>query len=143
MTSDLTFKTLNTVHKLVLKVSGGRLGGNLLHMPVVELTTTGRKSGQPRTVMLTSPLQEGQTIVIVASKNGDDNHPAWFLNIREDPDVKVAMNGESPRRYHARIPEGEERARLWQRVITDHDNYAGYQNKTNREIPLVLLEPAV
>src|SRR5438309_10685712 len=140
MTSDLTFKTLNTVHKLVLKVSGGRLGGNLLHMPVLELTTTGRKSGQPRTVMLTSPVQEGDTFVIVASRGGDDQHPAWFLNLRDNPDVEVTTR-EGKRRMRARVASPEERARLWPLVTADHKNYAGYQTKTKREIPLVLLEP--
>ena len=142
MPSDLIFKTLNTVHKAVLKASGGRLGGNLLHMPVLELTTIGRKSGQPRTVMLTSPLQEGQTYVVVASRGGDPQHPAWFVNLRDNPDVEVALPGQPKRRFRASIAEGEERARLWARVIAEHDNYAGYQTKTEREIPLVLLTPA-
>jgi deazaflavin-dependent oxidoreductase (nitroreductase family) len=143
MPSDLIFKTLNTVHKAVLKASGGRVGGNLLHMPVLELTTIGRKSGQPRTVMLTSPLQEGQTYVIVASRGGDPQHPAWFVNLRDNPDVEVALAGQPKRRFRARVAEGEERTRLWGRVIAAHDNYAGYQTKTDREIPIVLLDPAV
>ncbi len=77
MPTDLTLKTMNTVHRLLLKASGGRLGWNLSRMPALELTTTGRKSGQPRSVMLTSPYQDGTTIVVVASRGGDDTHPAW------------------------------------------------------------------
>jgi deazaflavin-dependent oxidoreductase (nitroreductase family) len=111
-------------------------------MPVLELTTTGRKSGQRRSVMLTSPLQEGATIVVVASRGGDDQHPAWLLNVRADPDVEVAMKGEPKRPMVARVANAEERARLWPLVTADHKNYAGYQTKTDREIPLVLLEPA-
>ena len=141
MPSDLVFKTLNAVHKGVHKLSGGRLGGNLLHMPVLELTTTGRKTGQPRSVMLTSPLQEGQTFIVVASKGGHDKHPAWLLNLRDNPDVEVAVNGEPKRRYRATIADADQRARLWPRVIEEHKNYAGYQTKTKREIPLVLLDP--
>jgi deazaflavin-dependent oxidoreductase (nitroreductase family) len=85
MPSDFTLKTMNTVHRAMLKISGGRLGWNASRMPVLELTTTGRKSGEPRSVMLTSPVQEGSTVVIVASRGGDDHHPAWFLNLRDNP----------------------------------------------------------
>ena len=81
MPSDLTLKVMNTMHRGVLKLSGGRLGWEAGNMPVVELTTTGRRSGEPRTVMLTSPIQEGDTIVVVASRGGDDQNPAWFLNL--------------------------------------------------------------
>jgi deazaflavin-dependent oxidoreductase (nitroreductase family) len=109
---------------------------------VLELTTMGRKSGQPRSVMLTSPLQEGSTIVVVAPRGGDDQHPSWLLNVRDDPDVEVTK-GEPKRRMVARIANAEERARLWPLVTADHKNYAGYQTKTDREIPLVLLEPTV
>lgn len=133
-------KTMNLLHRGVLKVSFGRLGWDAGDMPVIELTTTGRKSGQPRSVMLTSPVQEGDTIVVVASRGGDDQHPAWFLNLRDNPDVEVATRGET-RPMHARVASAEERARLWPLVIADHKNYAGYQTKTDREIPLVLLDP--
>jgi deazaflavin-dependent oxidoreductase (nitroreductase family) len=143
MPNDLTLKTMNVVHRILLKASGGRVGWNLSNMPALELTTTGRKSGQPRSVMLTSPVQEGTTIVVVASRGGDDHHPAWFLNLRDNPQVEVSMNGQPRRRMTAHVATPEERARLWPRVIADHKNYAGYQTKTEREIPLVLLEPVV
>jgi deazaflavin-dependent oxidoreductase (nitroreductase family) len=110
-------------------------------MPALELTTTGRKSGQPRTVMLTSPLQEGDAIVVVASRGGDDQHPAWFLNLRDDPEVQVRFQGEPTRTMRARVADAEERARMWPIVTERYDNYAGYQRKTEREIPLVVLEP--
>ncbi|MCW2706885.1 MAG: nitroreductase [Frankiales bacterium] len=142
MPSDLQMKTMNGVHRVALRLTGGRFGWNLLGMPVVELTTTGRKSGQPRAVMLTSPLQEGSTFVVVASRGGDDNPPAWLLNIEASGDVQVATNGEEPQPYHARVATAEERARMWPRLTADHKNYAGYQKKTSREIPLVLLTPA-
>jgi deazaflavin-dependent oxidoreductase (nitroreductase family) len=141
MPSDLQLKTMNTIHRAVLKLSGGRLGWETQNMPVLELTTVGRKSGQPRSTMLTSPLQEGTTTVIVASRGGDDRHPAWFLNLRANPEVEVAMKGRPKRRMKARVADPEERARLWPLVSADHKNYAGYQTKTQREIPLVLLEP--
>jgi len=141
MPSDLTLKAMNAVHKAVLTVTFGKVGRNLLGMPAFELTTIGRKSGQPRRVMLTSPYQEGDTIAIVASRGGDDEHPAWFLNLRDNPEVEVTHPGQPPQKMTARVADATERARLWPLITEDHDNYAGYQRKTEREIPVVLLEP--
>lgn len=142
MPSDFALKAMNSVHRVLLTVTGGRVGRNLLGMPVLELVTTGRKSGQARAVMLTAPVVEGDTIVIVASRGGDDTHPAWFLNLRDDPDVKVGLDGKDPTPYAAEIADAETRARLWPKITADHKNYAGYQEKTDREIPVVLLHPA-
>jgi deazaflavin-dependent oxidoreductase (nitroreductase family) len=139
--SDLGLKAMNSVHRLVLSATGGRLGWSASGMPVLELTTTGRRSGQPRTTMLTSPYQEGSTIVIVASRGGDDHHPAWYLNRRDKPEVTVSVGGKPAQPMRAEIAGPEERARLWPLVTADHRNYAGYQRKTTREIPLVLLHP--
>jgi deazaflavin-dependent oxidoreductase (nitroreductase family) len=132
---------MNAVHRGLLKVSGGRVGWHLAKMPVVELTTTGRRSGLRRSVMLTSPMQEGDAIVVVASRGGDDRHPAWFLNLRDNPDVEVAMNGNPKRPMRARVATPEERARMWPLIASDFKNYGDYQTKTDREIPLVLIEP--
>jgi deazaflavin-dependent oxidoreductase (nitroreductase family) len=111
-------------------------------MPVVELTTIGRKSGQRRTTMLTSPYQEGSTIVIVASRGGDDHHPAWFLNLRDNPKVTMKVGPSPPQSAVAEVAGPAERARLWPIIVGSHRNYAGYQHKTDREIPLILLRPA-
>jgi len=92
-------------------------------------------------VMLTSPVQEGSTIVVVASRGGDDEHPAWFLNLRDNPDVEVSLKGKPKQRMRARVATAEERARLWPQVTKKYKGYAGYQTKTQREIPLVLLDP--
>ena len=134
---------MNTVHRTILKLSGGRFGWEASNMPVLELTTTGRKSKQPRAVMLTSPLQEGSTVVIVASRGGDDQHPAWFLNLRDDPNVEVSLKGAPKQPMTARVATPAERARMWPKIVADHKNYGGYQKRTEREIPLVLLEPSV
>jgi deazaflavin-dependent oxidoreductase (nitroreductase family) len=142
MPSDATLKAMNAIHRGLLAMTGDRLGWRVADMPVLELTTTGRVSRRPRSVMLTSPLQEGSTIVVVASRGGDDTHPAWFLNLRENPDVEVSVRGAPRRPMTARIANAEERARLWPRVIADHQRYAVYQRRTTREIPLVLLEAA-
>jgi deazaflavin-dependent oxidoreductase (nitroreductase family) len=142
MPSDLQLKVMNTVHRGLLKISGGRLGWRAGGMPVLELTTTGRKSGQPRTVMLTSPVQEGDAIVIVASRGGDDHHPAWFLNLRDHPDVDVAYAGKPKQPMRARVATPQERDALWPKVTATYKGYGSYQTKTDREIPLVMLEPA-
>jgi deazaflavin-dependent oxidoreductase (nitroreductase family) len=139
--SDFAFKAMNAIHRGALKVSGGRLGWESAGMPVLELTTTGRKSGQRRSVMLTSPVQEGATIVVVASRGGDDKHPAWFLNLRDHPDVEVAWKGEPKRAMRARVATPDERARLWPKVTAGNKHYAQYQTRTEREIPLVLIDP--
>ena len=141
MPKDRVFKAMNTAHRVLLKLTGNRLGASFGGMPSLELTTIGRKSGQPRSVMLTSPLQEGDTYVVVASRGGDDVHPAWFLNLRDNPAVEVARPGQPKQAMHARVATADERARLWPLITADHKNYAGYQKRTDREIPLVLLEP--
>lgn len=141
MPSDFTLKTMNALHRALLKISGGRMGWEASKMPVLELTTTGRKSGQLRSVMLTSPLQEGSTVVVVASRGGDDTHPAWFLNLRDNPDVEVAYKGAPKQKMTARVADADERARMWPLIVADHKNYGDYQTKTTREIPLVLLDP--
>jgi deazaflavin-dependent oxidoreductase (nitroreductase family) len=132
---------MNNIHKTLLAVSFGRIGWDAGKMPVLKLTTTGRKSGQKRMVMLTSPVQLGETWVIVASKGGDDDHPAWFLNIQDDPKVDVEIRGKKSART-ARIATTEERTNLWPEITAKYANYGGYQNRTNREIPLVFLEPS-
>lgn len=141
MPSDISFKVMNAVHRILLKVSGGRAGWTAMEMPVLELTTTGRKSGQPRSVMLTSPLREGPVLVVVASRGGDDRAPTWLLNLQANPDVEVRVQGQPPRPMKARVASPAERERMWPLVVADHKNYAGYQARTTREIPLVLLEP--
>jgi deazaflavin-dependent oxidoreductase (nitroreductase family) len=141
MPSDFAFKVMNATHRTALALSGNRIGKNASGMPSLELTTVGRKSGQKRSTLLTAPLIEGETIVVVASRGGDDTHPAWLLNLRDNPDVEVALIGQAKRPMHARVATAEERARLWPIVTGKHPHYAGYQRKTEREIPLVLLEP--
>ena len=142
MPSDVVFKGLNAMHKGLLKLSGGRIGNSAAGMPVLELTTVGRKSGEKRSVILTSPHQEGDTIVIVASRGGDPKHPAWYHNICANSSVEVAWKGGPPKPMRARPATAEERARLWPLVTKKYGGYAQYQKRATREIPLVLLEPA-
>lgn len=141
MASDGFLRTTNVLHRALLTVTGGRIGWEAAKMPVLQLTAIGRRSGEPRTVMLTTPHQEGETIVIVASKGGDERHPEWFLNLRDNPEVEVETKDQPKHKRTARIATPDERAKLWPLITQKYTNYAGYQNKTDREIPLVLLEP--
>ncbi|ANY05458.1 nitroreductase/quinone reductase family protein [Pseudonocardia sp. HH130630-07] len=139
---DFALKAMNAAHRLVIRLTGGKVGYSAGGMPVVELTTTGRRSGEPRTVLLTAPVHGDGSYVVVASRGGDDRHPAWFLNLRADPDVRVAVGGGPAVPMRARIADPDERARLWPQITGRYRNYAGYQRSTEREIPLVHLEPA-
>jgi deazaflavin-dependent oxidoreductase (nitroreductase family) len=139
-TKDLTMKAATTFHRSVYKLSGGRLANKGAGMPVVILTTTGRKSGKPRQTMLTSPVVDDDTVVLVASYGGDDRNPAWFLNLRDDPDVELVLHNEK-RPMRAHVATTDEKAELWPRVVEANHGYAGYQEKTDREIPLVILKP--
>lgn len=141
MPSRFVLKSMNAIHKTLLTMSFGKVGWDAGKMPVLKLTTTGRKSGQKRLVMLTSPIQIGDTWVIVASKGGDDDHPAWFLNLQDNPTVDVDIRGTKSTRI-ARIATADERAKLWPDITAQYANYGGYQNRTDREIPLVFLEPS-
>ena len=141
MPSDFAMKSMNRFHRTLLAVSGGRLGWKAGGMPVLELTTVGRRSGEKRTSMLTSPAQEGESIVVVASRGGDPVNPAWFLNLRDEPRVEVVWKGQPRVPMIARVAEGEERAELWDRIMADFPHYGGYQAKTTRQIPLVVLDP--
>ena len=137
---DIGARLVTGFHEAVFRISNGRIGNRGFGMPVLALTTTGRKSGKKRTTMLTSPVQEGDAIVIVASYGGDDRHPQWFLNLRDNPDVEITMNGKT-RRMQARVASPEEKAELWPRVVEAYRGYGQYQQRTDRDIPLVICEP--
>ncbi|MFE3544407.1 nitroreductase family deazaflavin-dependent oxidoreductase [Nocardia sp. NPDC059177] len=141
MPTDLQLKIMNAGHRVLLTLTGGRIGNSIFGMPSLELTTTGRKSGEPRRVMLTAPIVDGDTIVVVASRGGDPTHPAWFLNLRDNPDVEVSLQRGPARPMTAHVATAEERAKLWPRVVTAYKGYGDYQTRTDREIPLVLLSP--
>src|SRR4051812_292491 len=113
---DSTARFLNVLHRGIIKGTGGRIGGTGFGMPVVILTTTGRKSGKERTTMLTSPVHDDDRVVLVASYGGDDRHPAWFLNLRDNPDVELEMKGKK-RAMKAHVASSDEKTELWPRVV--------------------------
>jgi deazaflavin-dependent oxidoreductase (nitroreductase family) len=137
---DVSARILTGFHEAVFRVSNGRLANRGMGMPVLRLTTTGRKTGKRRTTMLTSPVQDGDKVVLVASYGGDDRHPTWFLNLRDNPEVEVMMDGRT-RPMRARVASAEEKAELWPRVVAAYRGYGQYQQRTERDIPLVVLEP--
>ncbi len=141
MTSTLLMRGLSGLHRALVRVTGGRFGGELVGLPSLELVTVGRRSGRERSSMLTAPLTLGRTLVVVASAGGNDEHPSWFLNLREHPQVRVAVAGGPARPMLARAATPQERAELWPRITAALPSYARYQERTSRVIPVVLLEP--
>jgi deazaflavin-dependent oxidoreductase (nitroreductase family) len=138
--ADLGLKTMNLVHRVILKASGGRFGTSFSGMPAVELHTTGRKSGQRRSNLLTAPIHDEKRVVLIASKGGDDRHPDWYQNLVANPDVELTIAGET-RPMRARTASPEEKAELWPQVVAAYKGYAGYQRRTERDIPVVICEP--
>jgi deazaflavin-dependent oxidoreductase (nitroreductase family) len=109
-------------------------------VPTLLLTTKGRKTGQPRTLPLIFE-QVGENYIVVASKGGSAQHPAWYLNLQADPEVLVQIKA---RKFaaRARTAQGEQRAQLWADMVHHLPLYAAYQDKTARQIPIVILEPS-
>ena len=130
----------NQFHKAVLALSGGRLMSTIGGMPAVELHTTGRKSGQRRSVMLTAPVYEPNRVVLVASKGGDDRDREWYRNLVANPDVDLEAQGTT-RPMRARTATDDERAELWPKIVRAYRGYDAYQRRTDRQIPIVILEP--
>ena len=131
-------RTMGAVNRALYRASGGRIGGSFKGAPVLLLTTTGRKSGKPRTMPLLY-LRDGDALVVVASEGGAERNPAWFLNLKADPAVEVEV-GRTREQRRAREATGEERDRLWPKLVEMYGPYEDYQRKTGRTIPVVLLE---
>lgn len=138
--SDFGLKMMNRVHKAILKATGGRVLSSAFGMPAVELHTIGSKSGQPRSTMLTSPVYDENRIVLVASKGGDDRNPQWYGNLTKHPDVEIVIDGTT-RQMRARTATADEKADLWPQIVAAYKGYAGYEKRTDRNIPVVICEP--
>jgi deazaflavin-dependent oxidoreductase (nitroreductase family) len=119
--------------------TGGEVGYHWNDVTTLILETTGRHSGKLRAKALISG-QDGDRYVVVASKGGHPRHPAWFHNLRAHPDTTVQVGSEL-REVRARVARPDERRRLWPRAVKTWPGYEGYQRRTKREIPLVILEP--
>jgi deazaflavin-dependent oxidoreductase (nitroreductase family) len=139
-TKDTFYKVGTGIHRTVFNVSKGRIFGKAFGMPLVELVTTGRRSGKEHSTMLAVPIVDSDRLVLGASFGGDDRHPAWYLNLEANPEVRAARAG-STRIMIARIATEEERAELWPQITSVFEGYACYQKRTERPIPVVILEP--
>ena len=138
--TDIGFKVLNEIHRTTLRLSGGRIGNKGYGMQVVELRTVGRKTGRTRTTMLPSPLHDENRVLLVASKYGDDRNPQWYANLTANPDVEILIEGQR-RELRARTAAAEERKELWAQILEVYKGYSAYQEKTDRQIPVVICEP--
>jgi deazaflavin-dependent oxidoreductase (nitroreductase family) len=126
-------------HRRLYKATAGKIGGSIGGNPVLLLTTTGRKSGEPRTVAL-AHLAASEKWVVIASFAGQPRHPGWWLNLLENPVGKV-QKGTTITDVRARETEGEERERLWKAICEQEQGFADYQSWTERRIPVVVLDP--
>ncbi len=129
------------------KATGGRVGGTWRvgaglrkPAPVCLLTTIGRKSGQPRTAPLIY-LRRGDSFVVVASQGGSAKNPAWYLNLRDNPQVTIQI-GKEKHDLVARTATDAERAELWPDLVDTYADYDTYAAWTERTIPVVICEPA-
>lgn len=138
-TNPALIKLMSVTHLFWYRLTGGVIGASIAGRPMLLLTTTGRKSGQPRTTPLFY-VADGENMVVVASNGGNTWHSAWWLNLERNPEAEVQVRNEK-RRVKAEKAEGEERERLWRRFVEASSGYAGYEKTANREIPVVVLRP--
>ena len=127
-------------HRALLAVTRGRFRTSVAGMQPVELYTTGRRSGVRRSTMLTAPICEEGRVVLVASKGGHRDHPQWYKNLVANPDVTLAINGNT-RSMRARTATPDEKSALWPTIVARYRGYADYQRNTDRDIPVVICEP--
>lgn len=136
---DALYKSATSIHRALFNISRGRIFGRAFGMPAVKLITTGRRSGKERSTMLAAPIAEADRVVLVASYGGDNRHPAWYLNLQANPKVRVTTAG-STHSMVARVATDEERDELWPQITSVFEGYADYQKRTERPIPVVILE---
>lgn len=134
---SLVMRAFGTLHAGLYRLSGGRVGGKVGKAPILLLTTVGRKSGRARTLPL-GYSRDGGRLLVIASALGAPKHPAWYLNLRDNSRVTVRLGAET-KQMDAETATGAERARLWKELIIDFPFFVEHQQKTTREIPVVIL----
>ena len=133
-------RRLMGAHALIYRATGGLIGHRFPGAPpILLLDHVGANSGTMRTTPL-AYVKDGRDVVVVASKGGHPKHPGWYHNLRAHPETTVQIGCER-RAVHARVANPDERARLWPKAVAAYSGYRGYQERTKREIPLVILEP--
>jgi deazaflavin-dependent oxidoreductase (nitroreductase family) len=133
-------KVMTGTHAAIYRASGGKVAGRMFDNPLLLLTTTGRKTGKERTTPLLY-IEDGENLVVIASNGGAPYHPAWYLNLKANPEVSVRVR-ERDLRARAQEAMGEESRRLFARLVEAYPGYENYQRRTEREIPVVVLRPA-
>jgi deazaflavin-dependent oxidoreductase (nitroreductase family) len=126
------------LHRAIYRLSGGRIFARSVGCPVVLLTTTGRKSGEPRTAPIFG-FQKGQSVVVVPSNAGKKHYPSWYFNLRSNPQAQVQL-GSQLWQVRAREATLEERERLWPFLASQYGGYDVYRQRTDRHIPVLILE---
>lgn len=136
---DSWLKATGKLNVPLYRLSRGRLMGKVGTAPVLLLTSTGRRSGQQRTAPVLY-LVDGERLVVIGSNAGNKRAPAWSFNLQANPDAEVDVRGKR-RSVRARVAEGEERARLWEKVNELYEGFDSYDANTSREIAVFVLEP--
>ena len=134
-----SMKVRSAIHRLYYQLTRGAIGAGSAGMPILLLTTTGRKTGKPRTTPL-HYVTDGENIVLAASNGGRPRHPLWWLNLETGPEAEVQVRHQK-RRVKAEKASGEERERLWRLLVTAYPYYEEFQKATTRKIPVVVLRP--
>jgi deazaflavin-dependent oxidoreductase (nitroreductase family) len=133
-------RVMSFANKVVFAASGGRLGAKFLRgAPVCLVTTQGARTGRWRTTPLIY-LADGERVVLVASKGGMSHHPAWYHNLSRHPECRVQV-GRRVREMSARRASDAEKTQLWPRLLAIYPDYADYQARTERNIPVMILSP--
>ena len=137
--SRMFLRVMSGINTALYRLTGGKVGGRMGKAPILLLTVAGRKTGKRRTTPLLYG-RDGDNFVVIASKGGAPQHPAWYLNLKgQEAEILV---GRKRQRVRAREAEGEERERLWARAVDYYAGYATYQERAGeRRIPVVVLEP--
>jgi F420H(2)-dependent quinone reductase len=132
-----TIRLIGRLHAWLWKLTGGKLGNAFGRAPFMMLTTRGRKTGRDRTTPVLY-LRYGADLIVVASFGGNDMHPAWYLNLECCPEAEVIINGKRRRLFAYKVSP-EEKELIWPRLVKMYPNFATYQQRTRREIPLLQL----
>ena len=126
-----------TIHTQLFRRTGGKVGGKFRGAEMMLLTTTGRRSGEPRTTPLMC-IRDGERFLAIASYGGDDRDPQWFKNLEANPQATIQVSGETIP-VTASVASAGEKATLWPKAVAAYQGYEGYQRKTSRDIPVVIL----
>jgi len=134
---DIFSRAATSFHVQLIRRTGGRIGNQMFKQPMMLLTTTGRRSGQPRVTPLLG-IPDGDRYLAIGSNGGDDRTPQWVLNLQANPEATIEVEGETIP-VLATIATPEEKKALWPKAVAAYKGYANYQRRTSRDIPVIIL----